>query len=263
MPRVRKSPQDPYQGHNPSPSEAPGRRSMLASAGLHLLVLGTLVGWIPFVPNPARGVPQRQSAVSIIPFIEPTPAPTDLAPEPEEFLPPLPEIPSDSLDPGADLEALVFPEIEPSFPPEVPLAPSPRDLIPAADSDPFATVDPHLRLTPERTPVPSEPTSTEPIPEASQGQQTALDEPEQIPGQCEEPPYPAWAARSKISAEVRLAITVGDDGKVRGVEIISSTGNRTLIENAARSVWSWRYRPAQENGEPVEAVVSKTIRYVP
>jgi protein TonB len=60
-----------------------------------------------------------------------------------------------------------------------------------------------------------------------------------------------------------LAITVGDDGRVRGVEIVSSTGHRTLIENAARSVWSWRYRPAQKNGEPVEAVVYKTIRYVP
>lgn len=263
MPRVSKSPQNPYQGYNPSPSEAPGRRFLLASAGLHLLVLGTLVGWIPFVPNPARGVPQRQSTASIVPFSEPASAPIDLAPEPEESLPPLPESSSDSLDPGAELDDLVFPEVEPSFPPEIPPAPSPRDLLPAADSEPFATVDPHLRLTPERTPVPSVPAPEEPTPEASQGQQTALDAPEQIPGQCEEPPYPAWAARSKISAEVRLAITVGDDGRVRGVEIISSTGNRTLIENAARSVWSWRYRPAQKNGEPVEAVVHKTIRYVP
>jgi protein TonB len=87
--------------------------------------------------------------------------------------------------------------------------------------------------------------------------------PTEVAGECEAPRYPVWAARAKISAEVRLAITVGTDGNVRGVEIISSNGHRTLIEQAARAVWSWRYSPAMRDGETVECVVHKTIIYVP
>jgi TonB family protein len=87
--------------------------------------------------------------------------------------------------------------------------------------------------------------------------------PTEVAGECEAPRYPVWAAREKISAELRLAITVGIDGNVRGVEILSSNGNRPLIERAARAVWSWRYSPAVRDGESVECVVHKTIVYVP
>jgi len=264
MSRLSQSPLPPTARgklQNPSIQERLAQRPLLASAGLHLLVLGSLVGWIPFVPHAARGTDQpsarRRSTPLGIPFEEPLEA-LEFTERPSEELPPLAEDPSQDLDPSQALDALVFPETEPRFPAEDPAPPVPRDLDQSPAKNPFAEVTPHLSLTPQPTP----PTS-EPIPELSRGQETNLAAPTEIPGDCEAPRYPDWAARSKISAEVRLAITVGTDGRVRAVEIISSLGHRTLIENAARAVWSWRYHPAQENGQPVEDVVHKTIRYVP
>ena len=258
MPRTNQSPGDPHQGSSPShpaPQKGLGQRPFAASLGLHLLVLGALVGWIPFVPYTATGTNQNKPATRVLPFQEPRPEVLELPPRPTETLAPLTETSDDSLE---DLDALVFPEAEPPFPTEDLPAPRPRDLAPSAVPDPFAAADPHLRLTPELIPE-----VVEPEPEVPRGQEAQLAMPTEVAGECEAPRYPVWAARAKISAEVRLAITVGTDGNVRGVEIISSNGHRALIEQAARAVWSWRYSPAVRDGESVECVVRKTIVYVP
>lgn len=243
-----------------------GKRSMGASAGLHLLVLGALAGWIPFVPHAARGEAEHRPATRMIPFSQPPRDEVELAPDPVEDLPSLVEEAATVEFPPEGLFVVPITEARSVFPNEDAPEPSPPNQYPPVSADLFAAVSLDLLLSapPSSTPPPAPPSKPiEPAADTASGSEANPTAPMEILGSCEAPRYPVWAARAKITAEVQLAITVGKDGQVRAVEIISSTGHRALIEQAARAVWSWRYHPAMHNGEAVEDVVQKTIRYVP
>ena len=65
-----------------------------------------------------------------------------------------------------------------------------------------------------------------------------------------DPDYPAIAREQHAEGTVRLNVTVGPDGIVRGISVLG--GPRLLVEAAEFAVRQWRYTPTTLDGKPVE-----------
>jgi TonB family protein len=74
-----------------------------------------------------------------------------------------------------------------------------------------------------------------------------------------EPIYPPEAEQHGIEGDVKLRITVGSDGSVRFVQLLS--GPRALAQSAIEAVQQWRFSPTLLNGNPVEATGNITISF--
>ncbi len=65
-----------------------------------------------------------------------------------------------------------------------------------------------------------------------------------------DPDYPAMARQERAEGTVRLNITVGTDGIVRGISLLG--GPQLLVSAAESAVRQWRYTPTTLDGKPVE-----------
>jgi protein TonB len=66
------------------------------------------------------------------------------------------------------------------------------------------------------------------------------------------PDYPEDARRRKIEGTVELHYVVGRDGRVKDVEIASSTPPGVFDAEAAAAVKRWRYDARREDGVPID-----------
>jgi TonB family protein len=73
------------------------------------------------------------------------------------------------------------------------------------------------------------------------------------------PKYPPEAKEARVQGTVTMAVTVGSDGKVKDVQLI--TGPDLLVQSAMEAVWQWVYRPTLLNGEPVEVLTQVDVNY--
>lgn len=73
-----------------------------------------------------------------------------------------------------------------------------------------------------------------------------------------EPVYPKFAREAHVSGTVVLGATITTTGAIENVQVIS--GPAALTSAALNAVRTWRYRPYQLNGQPVE--VQTTISVV-
>lgn len=253
---------------------APLRPGALAGSVLvHGGLLLGLVGWWVLPERAARGT---QAPIRVEPSI---PVEEVVAEQPAREAGELPE-PEEAVESalaGARPEEV---DAEPLFPEEpfellreprweAPWADAPPDLLIAARP---RTAEADAETAP--TPDPAEPETTAADPAQAALESPALEAqprgleadsaaPVEEPGACEPPDYPSALASRGLTARVRLAITVGVDGRVKGVEILESSGHRPLVERAAQAVWTWRYTPGRRDGEAVEWVVEKTIVFDP
>ena len=106
-----------------------------------------------------------------------------------------------------------------------------------------------------------------PAPELAEAEPRGIEADESAPvevaGSCEPPTYPQALASRGLTARVRLAITVSEDGRVEGVDVLEWSGHWPLVQRAAKAVWDWRYQAGTRDGERVEWVVEKTIVFDP
>ena len=65
-----------------------------------------------------------------------------------------------------------------------------------------------------------------------------------------EPFYPKEALRQRVEGTVKIHATVGQDGRVKNLRVIS--GPASLTSAALSAAQYWRYVPALRNGEPIE-----------
>jgi TonB family protein len=65
-----------------------------------------------------------------------------------------------------------------------------------------------------------------------------------------DPDYPAIAREQHAEGIVRLNVTVGPDGIVRGISVLG--GPRLLLDAAESAVRQWRYSPTTIDGKPIE-----------
>lgn len=78
---------------------------------------------------------------------------------------------------------------------------------------------------------------------------------------------PIETAGTGLEPEVRLRLTVDTRGRVRDAEVLSITPSseydELFREATLETVEDWRYAPARSGGEPVEATLEWTIKFLP
>jgi protein TonB len=65
--------------------------------------------------------------------------------------------------------------------------------------------------------------------------------------------------RTGIEGTTRLQLTVAADGSVKDTEVEQSSGNDELDKAAMNCAKSWHYKPAMQNGRPVEALTQADV----
>lgn len=73
--------------------------------------------------------------------------------------------------------------------------------------------------------------------------------------------YPAVAQRLNQQGTTTVGFTVDTDGSVSNVHVVSSSGHDMLDDAAVRCASSWRYKPAHQNGEPVQAPWTTNVQW--
>ncbi len=73
------------------------------------------------------------------------------------------------------------------------------------------------------------------------------------------PAYPALAKAARIQGPVRLNATIGADGAVKDLQVIS--GDPLLVEAATEAVRQWVYKPVLLNGAPAEVQTEITVNF--
>ena len=73
--------------------------------------------------------------------------------------------------------------------------------------------------------------------------------------------YPKIARQSHAKGIVTLNATIGVDGNIKKVKVVS--GHAMLTNAAMEAVKQWRYRPTLLNGQPVESDTQVQINFVP
>jgi TonB family protein len=74
-----------------------------------------------------------------------------------------------------------------------------------------------------------------------------------------EPFYPKEALQQRVEGTVRIHATVGQDGRVKNLRVVS--GPASLTSAALNAAQYWRYVPALRNGEPVETDEDISIEF--
>ncbi len=73
------------------------------------------------------------------------------------------------------------------------------------------------------------------------------------------PVYPAEAKAARIQGTVQMQITIGKDGKVQSLNVLS--GPPELVQAAVDAVKEWEYKPTLLNGEPVEVLTTVDVNF--
>ena len=73
------------------------------------------------------------------------------------------------------------------------------------------------------------------------------------------PLYPPLARAARISGVVRLIGTIGKDGTIQNLQIVS--GHPMLARAAVEAVEQWVYKPTLLNGNPVEVIAPIEVNF--
>jgi protein TonB len=75
-----------------------------------------------------------------------------------------------------------------------------------------------------------------------------------------EPAYPPLAKQARIQGTVVLEATLGTDGRVEHIQVVS--GHPLLVEPAQQAVAQWLYEPSYLNGRPVAVLLHVTVEFI-
>jgi protein TonB len=73
------------------------------------------------------------------------------------------------------------------------------------------------------------------------------------------PVYPPLAKTARVEGRVILQATIGKDGTVENLRLIS--GHPMLAPAAIDAVRQWRYKPYYLNSEPIEVETTITVNF--
>ena len=73
--------------------------------------------------------------------------------------------------------------------------------------------------------------------------------------------YPSSAVRMRLEGKLKLGITIGADGRVLGVRVLSSSGHSTLDESATRSVMALHIPAPPKELQWHEREIALPVRY--
>ena len=241
-------------------SEPSKRRLLFVGGGALLLLLAVAVAWWSWHVPADEGTIGAQSVRAAepahsLPALDATPKPG----------PGVPTVRSDRSRPqivqnAAELKPIeVRPDDAPSSPtttsPTTESTPAPA---PKTDSEPTVLEPPPVELkasvnSEELAQLTSIPTQ---LPSAGPRVSEGVVEPTLIHKVA--PSYPMQARTERIYGKVVLSATIGADGSVGEIKVVS--GSPVLAEAAKVAVRQWRYRPATLNGSPI--VIQKEILFL-
>jgi len=69
------------------------------------------------------------------------------------------------------------------------------------------------------------------------------------------PKYPASAIKEKNSGTVRVEVAIDEAGQVVAVDLSETSGSAVLDAVALERAWNWKFKPATEDGKPVQSRV--------
>ncbi len=232
------------------------RPALLLSLALHAAGLAAAVGlavagsW-PEVRRPAR-ITVRPSEARIA--VDPVPdRPRTAEPVVVEPAPPV----------EADLRE---PEIVEPEPAEF----APADRGPGTPEPPYdasarlpevARSNVDLRLA---TPTPEPPAEPEPAPRTPtvESAPSAHVEARAIDDRNSPPDYPRIALRRGWEGEVVVRLAIDDEGRVRDLTLVQSSGHACLDEAALTAVRAWIYEPAENaHGEPITSELDVPVEF--
>ena len=76
------------------------------------------------------------------------------------------------------------------------------------------------------------------------------------------PRYPDAARKAKISGKVVLQAVIKKDGSVGDIQVLQSPGSKFGFDEAAiAAVKQWRYKPATQNGRPVDVYFGIVVEF--
>jgi periplasmic protein TonB len=170
-----------------------------------------------------------------------------------------PPVPSDSyIQPAPSVEQPVA-----SPPPsEAPAVVDPLPIPVPEPAEPVSTAPdplPEVALeVPQRSPDESVPRPTQRLePETFPVQPPQIEAARKLSGQP--PSYPEIARRMRWEGDVRLTATVGPDGRISDITVITSA--RGLDDSAIQALSRWRYRPATRDGAPISSQIEVTFNF--
>lgn len=164
---------------------------------------------------------------------------------------------------------ITAPQTPPEYPRELPKSPIPPRHV--------STIDQTTRTTETQQASTGEAQPPQPFPPLGDpGQETVItrpaDPPSHVPVRRDaeidprfaanfRPPYPPSEQRAEREGIVRLRVTIGVDGRVVSVERISATSDAFWASAERQALTRWRFRPATEDGRPVQSVKVLTLRF--
>jgi protein TonB len=77
---------------------------------------------------------------------------------------------------------------------------------------------------------------------------------------CAKPEYPKSSQRNEETGTSTISFLIGTDGSVKDSKVTKSSGFRDLDKAALVALGKCRFKPATENGQPIEAW--KPVQYV-
>ncbi|MCD9006904.1 energy transducer TonB [Luteimonas sp. XNQY3] len=83
------------------------------------------------------------------------------------------------------------------------------------------------------------------------------------PVSTQPPEYPRASMRRGERGDVLLRVKVGADGRVDGVDVVSSSQHRRLDRAAVSAVRRWRFEPAMRDGQPVAGELQIPFSFAP
>jgi TonB family protein len=73
------------------------------------------------------------------------------------------------------------------------------------------------------------------------------------------PDYPPLALQARIQGTVRFNVTIGKDGHIENLTLVS--GHPLLVAAAQTAVQQWVYRPTLLNGNPVQVITTADVNF--
>jgi len=73
------------------------------------------------------------------------------------------------------------------------------------------------------------------------------------------PEYPPLARQARIQGVVKLGATIGQDGRVQNLMVVS--GHPLLVPAALEAVKQWVYEPTLRNGTPSEVETEIEVNF--
>jgi protein TonB len=74
-----------------------------------------------------------------------------------------------------------------------------------------------------------------------------------------QPIYPPEAKANRIQGVVSFTVTIGKDGRVQNMTLVS--GDPILAQAAKDAVQQWVYKPTLLNGDPVEVTTQVDVNF--